>query len=252
MPKKPKKLLRGGPETATLPAVSLRGGLRAGLRTALDKLPYLGPMTKWLDNLAAVQHEERLALWLEYVRGDHSGEEFKAKIEDGLRGPHAEYVRDAVLESTRAATEALDDAAIPAIGRLTSQYLHTKTPDLWTYRDLLALLRSLDREMLDALRAALSRLDSLMRAEVVPDAVPTEFDVDPDHFDTIIWRVSIAPSRDRLPSERNAISELGRGPVAERLVTALCGSSAGLFAGRSRVNPPHLSREIVKILLSVL
>lgn len=214
----------------------------------------MGTLTKWHDSIAAVQREERLALWLEYVRGGQTGEEFKAKIEDGLRGPHAEYVREAVLESTRAATDALDDAAIPPIARLTSLYLHSKKPDLWTYRDVLTLLRSLDREMLDALRLALAKLKVLIRDEVVPEAPKTEFEIDEitDEDVTIIWRAPIAPSRDRTPSERNALSELGRGPAVQRLVMALSGSSAGLFTGDTRVSPPHFTKEMVDLLLSVL
>jgi hypothetical protein len=251
--KKPKKLLVSGPETGLPPTVSLRGQMRAVLRTAVDKTPGVSLLVKWHDNIASIQREERLAEWLEYVRGEHTAEEFQKKIDDGLRGPHGNYVRDAVLESTRAATDALDDAAIPAIARLTSRYLHSKTPDLWTYRHLLAFLRSLDGEMLDALRVAIVRLDELIRADVLQGLVSTEFHFEnADDLDALVWQVFIPPRRDRTPAQLSAMNHLGRGPVVQRLATALTGSSVGLFNGDSRGQAPLFSTESIEILLAIL
>lgn len=256
MPKKPTKPKAPEPPKALAkthgprPKVDGPSVIRATGKALVSAIPFVGRVLAAISDAEQRTKTRRLEQWAAYLQHeDEDDAAFAARVIEALHGDEGDHVRAAVLESAKAANEALDDAVVPSIARLTSRYLTTKTPDLWTYRDLLGLLRSLDAEMFAVLKAAVDALAAFSEG----DDVSTRLDSAPGD-DAYVW-IATRTVFGKHPSEpqlENRTCELVRGQIAYRLVLALSGSATGLFSGASRLNYPHFTPLVIATLHAVL
>jgi len=212
------------------PTVSLVGGLKASGRTLLAKTPILGTIVHWAESLESQRRTERLGVWAEYIRGEDDEEGFAKKLQAGFESTDAEHVRAAILESTRAAVDALDPIIVPAIAKLTNRFLTKKTPEHRTYRDLLSLLRSLDGDEYRALASVMSIIAKASQdlGGALIDTTCTSLTLHPEC--EWVWRVSVADHGPRKGTPY--VAELLRGELAFRVVGALLRAPGQLFNGR--------------------
>jgi len=125
--------------------------VRAGLPVAKQLVT---TVNEWEAEIRRLRIDE----WSEWVVGGADAAEFAAGVDEALGGPESDLVRAAILESARTAADAVDGAVISAIGLLTRRRLTTKSPDLRTFRAILTVLRSLERDEFEALRQGVHAL----------------------------------------------------------------------------------------------
>lgn len=169
--------------------VSIRGAGCALIQTLTSKAPVVGYLTTFALNADATRKAERLDLWAQYIHVGVDEQDFTDQLATALQGPDAEIVREAVFDSVRAATDAVADAAVPCIARLTAVRLNKGTPDRWVHRDILKLLRGLDAEMIACLRGAIHVLRDIDLAHVFGGGGSITTSFHQDAQDSFIWRV---------------------------------------------------------------
>ncbi|HEY1547222.1 MAG TPA: hypothetical protein VGG28_05355 [Kofleriaceae bacterium] len=145
---------------------------RAAVREVLAKTPVLGSVLKVIREAEEDTRKARQERWLaELASGAHDPQQFSERLANALAGDEGDAVRAAILESARAALDAVDEAAIPCIGRLTRRFLTTRTPAPRVFRNLMAMFKMVESETLDTLRSVVTRL----RERVTTDDIPTNF-----------------------------------------------------------------------------
>jgi hypothetical protein len=182
------------------------------------------------------------------VREGVDEEDFADQLAAALNGPEANLVREVVFASVRASVEAIDDAAVPCIARLTAHRLRTQSPDRWTFPNMLELLRGLDAEMVRCLRDVTRILSSVEFGELLGGGGVVGTNFHQDQTAAFIWRVTLTmQGRDSVVEHREI--ELARGDVANRVARALNGSSRGLFLDRGpAIVPPGFTQDVIRFL----
>ena len=216
--------------------------LKAGVRELVAKTPLLGSIVKVLAEAETATRERRQAEWCRAIVGDTDEATFAERLKSALNGDEGDVVRAAILESARTAVEAVDEAIIPTIGKLTRRYCETKTPDLQTYRELLSVLRALDHEMLDGLRVAILEVERISGGLAVSTTLTSE------EGEPYVWT---ATSGEDNPEQRRTATLL-KGEVAKCLVMTLGGTTSGPFSGFPPWSPPQFTVDLIKTLSDVL
>ncbi len=211
----------------------------------VDTIPTVGSVVKALRNAARDSAEGRQAAWTAWVVGSEHPETeaaFARQLEESLNGTDGAVVRNAVLESARAAVDAIDESVVPSIGLLTRRFLRTRTPDLRTYRAAMAMIRSLDREEFQGMRAAvhiLRTIDAPILRTKIKRGVPSSVEA---HDDCWIWYCVDGHSD-------GAFIELLRGDVAPRVVSAIEPLTGGhhfaLDQSELHRDRPEFSRKLI-------
>jgi hypothetical protein len=146
---------------AITPAPDPKSLVLGALRTAIAKTPVIGVIAKFAEEVEAERQRQRKAEWATELAGNEDEESFASRLEAGLAGPEGTLVRAAVLESARASSEALADAAVPCIARLTNRYLTSDAIELRLYRVALEMLRTIQDDELEALKSTLPAMRAI-------------------------------------------------------------------------------------------
>jgi hypothetical protein len=186
----------------------------------------------------------RLQCWCYEIANGEDPEQLSERIAGALAGEEGDIVRAAVLESARAAIDAVDTAVIPSIGRLTNRFLTTKTPELRVFRNVIAMLKGLDGETLGLLQGIVLRLNQIdIQGDITTSFL---FDKGPE-FNCWNWYVvvrNIGPTPETVP--------LATGDAAYRLATALLGESHSPFGTEAELPAPRFSVEMRELLAAIL
>lgn len=117
----------------------------------------------------AERRERRWGRWIEaYIRADPSVDEAEVEAHLHAKGDDP-LVQEVVLEGVRAIDEALVDIVVPALARLTRQYVTTGRQADGFFRGVRRTLTDLTSEEYAALLGLLQRLEALDVATSQPD-----------------------------------------------------------------------------------
>jgi hypothetical protein len=172
MPKKPTKPKPPEPPKALAkthgprPRVDGPSVARATGKALVDAIPVFGKLVGAVADAETRTRVRRLKTWSAYIQGgDDDDSTFVAQLTQALQGDEADQVRSAILESAKAAHEAVNEDVLPSIGRLTRRFLIERVPHRRLYRSVLELLQRLDAEEFRGLRHAMNHLAAIPSLE---------------------------------------------------------------------------------------
>ncbi|MGE3454392.1 MAG: hypothetical protein AB7O24_04695 [Kofleriaceae bacterium] len=228
----------------------LRAMFGAGTKELIELIPVIGTVAKVMteaEKRARVQRIEDLITWMQGT--DEEADAFAEEMSTGVNGPEGDLYRAAFRASVQATLDAVADVAVPSIALLARHRLQKQSPDLRSYRAVLGMLESLDREEFEALRAA---VHSLLAIDADPHF--TFLSQDPTVADIVMGTQSDTARSWVWHSTDPDRTLLARGDVARRLVAALepltdVYNIIGPVRGR---NEPRLAHSLVQLLVLIM
>lgn len=225
--------------------------------TALAALPALAVNTVF--NVCEVLRRRRIEKWWEYVSQGNSSteddEKFVARLNNGLLNDDESVVLG-IVGGARAATDAVDPAAIVSIARLTKMYFSGEIA-LWVYRAALEVLSSLTAAELGALRDLTTSLVKMEKfSRDLPRLMAQPF-ID-EEFSDVSWETSELedpPLDDDNPYKRRDVVKIKHAPrVFQVLRRSTLGEDApsGGFGSMSARNILVLPLSNARLLARVL
>lgn len=165
------------------PRVDLISLGRAAGKTAVGLIPGVGKLVDALRDAEARTRTKRLKTWSAYVEGGEDADSaFVDRIAEVLQGDEADGVRSAIMESAKAANDAVIDDVVPSIGILTRRFLAEGVPQRRLYRSVLEFLRRLDEEEFDGIRRAMNHLAAIPNVDPFRTDVTREHSAGPWHW----------------------------------------------------------------------
>lgn len=238
-------------------------GLLATGRAVLGDVPVVKTLMNAIERSDRLFAQRRHDEWLRWLLSNEDNEAFAEHIAKELEGAESSRCRATVVESARSARDAVADGAIPVIALLTRMHLKEQRPEARTFRELLALFRTMDGEEIEGLRVALPVLrrfeldnaeDGERKGWSLDVAVGTMCSPSSEGW---VWQATHVLQQRTGPHTAGITVnvrpvELLRGDVAFRIASAILGKPLGAFGEPTMTTGPAFPHGMIELLAELL